>query len=105
LVIQPIMKYGIPKCTEGETPKSEIRKGEASDSERILWQNREYAIRKMQTRERLNTGRGKRKKEKCDGEMKAALAKMREIFDCPCGQRLQPLNDLTRNSLICEMPA
>ena len=54
-------------------------------------QNRKYAIRKVQPRERLRTGKRKKRREKYDGQVKAALAQMWEIFDYPCGQRLKPI--------------
>ena len=33
----------------------------------------------------------KKRKETYDGQVKAALARVWEIFDCPCGQRLKPI--------------
>jgi len=33
----------------------------------------------------------KKRKETYDGQVKAALVKVWEIFDCPCGQRLKPI--------------
>ena len=33
----------------------------------------------------------KKRKETYDGQVKAALARVWEIFDYPCGQRLKPI--------------
>jgi len=53
-------------------------------------QSRKYVIRKIH---RMDIGPKERKKRKevYDGQVKAALAKTWEIFDYPCGQRLNPL--------------
>lgn len=54
-------------------------------------QNRKYVIRKIQPRISLETKPRKKRKVVYDGEVKAALAQVWEIFDYPCGQRLEPL--------------
>ena len=54
-------------------------------------QARKYATRKMQPRMELKPKQRKRRKEIYDGQVKAALAKVWEMFDCPCGQRLKPI--------------
>ena len=56
-------------------------------------QTRKYVIRKIH---RADPGLKQRKKRKeiYDGQVKAALAKIWEIFDCPCGQRLKPLLEM-----------
>lgn len=54
-------------------------------------QARKYAIRKMRERVDTNQKRRKRRREIHDGEVRVALAKVCEIFDYPCGQRLKPL--------------
>jgi len=54
-------------------------------------QNRKYVIRKIQPYVSLAPRMRKRRKEIYDGYVRAALAKVWEIFDHPCGQRLGPL--------------
>ena len=53
-------------------------------------QSRKYVIRKI-NRADFKPKKRKKRKEIYDGQVKAALAKMWEIFDCPCGQRLKPV--------------
>jgi len=53
-------------------------------------QNRKYAIRRIRSFSSAPKERRKRK-HTYDGYVKAALAKLWEIFDYPCGQRLAPL--------------
>jgi len=53
-------------------------------------QSRKYVITKIHKAD-LRPKHRKKRKETYDGQVKAALAKMWEIFDCPCGQRLKPL--------------
>ena len=53
-------------------------------------QNRKYAIRRIRSFSSAPKERRKRK-QTYDGYVKAALAKLWEIFDYPCGQRLAPL--------------
>lgn len=53
-------------------------------------QNRKYAIRRIRSFSSAPKERRKRK-QTYDGYVKAALAKLSEIFDYPCGQRLAPL--------------
>ena len=54
-------------------------------------QARKYVIRKMKLRASSSLKMRKKRKEIYDGEVKASLAKVWEIFDYPCGQRLKPL--------------
>ena len=56
-------------------------------------QARKYVIRKIQPGIDLRPKQRKKRKEIYDGEVRAALAKVWEIFDYPCGQRLKPLLD------------
>jgi len=53
-------------------------------------QNRKYAIRRIRSFSSAPRERRKRK-QAYDGYVKVALAKLWEIFDYPCGQRLAPL--------------
>lgn len=54
-------------------------------------QNRKYVIRKIRSSISLRVKRRGGKPIIYDGYLKAALAKIWEIFDYPCGQRLAPL--------------
>ena len=54
-------------------------------------QARKYIIRKIQPGVDLTPKQRKKRKETYDGHVKAALAKVWEIFDYPCGQRLRPI--------------
>jgi len=54
-------------------------------------QNRKYVIRKIRSRISLTVKRRGGKPIIYDGHVKAALAKVWDIFDEPCGQRLAPL--------------
>ncbi len=54
-------------------------------------QNRKYVIRKIRSRISLKVKRRGGKPVIYDGYVKAALAKVWDIFDDPCGQRLAPL--------------
>jgi hypothetical protein len=53
-------------------------------------QSRKYVIWKIH-KVVLKPKQRKRRKEQYDGQVKAALAKIWEIFDYPCGQRLKPI--------------
>jgi len=53
-------------------------------------QSRKYVIWKIH-QAILKPKQRKKRKEKYDGQVKAALVKIWEIFDYPCGQRLKPL--------------
>jgi hypothetical protein len=61
-------------------------------------QARKYVIRRIQQRVELGSKRRKPREQTYDGEVTAALAKVWEIFDYPCGQRLKPVlnNELNR---------
>jgi len=54
-------------------------------------QARKHVIRKIQPGVDLRPKPRKKRKETYDGQVKAALVKVWEIFDYPCGQRLRPL--------------
>jgi len=54
-------------------------------------QNRKYVIRKIRSFRSSAPRRRKKRKVIYDGYVRAALAKVWEIFDYPCGQRLAPL--------------
>jgi len=54
-------------------------------------QNRKYVIRKLRSHISLTVKRRGGKKVVYDGYVKTALAKIWDIFDYPCGQRLAPL--------------
>ena len=54
-------------------------------------QNRKYLIRKIRSPFSLQVKRRGGKKVIYDGHVKVALAKIWDIFDYPCGQRLAPL--------------
>ena len=56
-------------------------------------QSRKYVITKIHKAD-LRPRQRKKRKEIYDGQVKAALAKTWEIFDCPCGQRLKPLLEI-----------
>jgi len=53
--------------------------------------SRKYLIRKLSIRTRWQRRRRKKRKEYYDGEVRLALVKCWQIFDYPCGQRLEPL--------------
>ena len=56
-------------------------------------QARKYVIRKIQPGVELGPRQRKKRKESYDGQISAALAKVWDIFDYPCGQRLKPILD------------
>jgi len=66
--------------------KSQILNEYCSNTE----QPRKHVIRKIH-RADLRPKQRKKRKEIYDGEVKAALGKIWEIFDYPCGQRLKSL--------------
>jgi hypothetical protein len=39
----------------------------------------------------VKPGRSNKRKEMHDAQVRAALANIREVFDCPCGQRLKSI--------------
>jgi len=53
-------------------------------------QNRKYLIRRINS-STTSIPKKRRREEVYDGYVKAALAEVWEIFDCPCGQRMAPL--------------
>jgi hypothetical protein len=54
-------------------------------------QNRKYVIRKIHSFSFSSQKIRKKRKQIYDGYVRAALAKTWEIFDCMCGQRLEPM--------------
>lgn len=56
-------------------------------------QSRKYVITKIHSPD-FHPRQRKRRKETYDGQVKAALAKIWEIFDYPCGQRLKPVLEI-----------
>jgi hypothetical protein len=54
-------------------------------------QARKYVTRKIGPGVDLRPKQRKRRKETYDGQVRAALARVWEIFDYPCGQRLKPI--------------
>lgn len=54
-------------------------------------QVRKYVIRKIQPGVELTPKQGKKGEETYDGQVKTALARVREVFDYPCGQKLKPI--------------
>jgi len=54
-------------------------------------QSRKYVIRKIQPGVNLGPKVRRKRKEGYDSQVRAPLAKVWEIFDYPCGQRLKPL--------------
>jgi len=62
-------------------------------------QSRKYVIRKIQPRVNLRPKQRKKRKQTYDGQVTAALAKVWEIFDCPCGQRLKPILEVELDRL------
>jgi len=62
-------------------------------------QARKYVIRKIQPGVDLGPKQRKKRKETYNGEVKAALAKVWGIFDCPCGQRLKPILEVELDRL------
>jgi hypothetical protein len=61
-------------------------------------QSRKYVIRKIH-RADLRPKQRKKRKEQYNGQVKAALAKIWEIFDYPCGQRLKPILEVETDRL------
>ncbi len=74
--------------------KSKKEKGKLLDeAEKRTNLERKYLIKKLKSKSNLDKDKTqrKRKKEYYDGYVKAALVKCWQIFDYPCGQRLEPL--------------
>jgi len=72
-------------------------------------QARKYVIRKIQAGVDLRPKQKRKRKQTYDGQVSAPLAKIWEIFDCPCGQRLKPILEVELDRLrefgeirICE---
>jgi len=62
-------------------------------------QARKYVIRKIQPGVDLRPKQRKKRKQTNDGQVTVALAKVWEIFDCPCGQRLKPILEVELDRL------
>ena len=55
-------------------------------------QDRKYSIKKFRYKVKLKKKEERRpRKEYYDGQVRAVLSRCWEIFDYPCGQRLEPL--------------
>ena len=72
-------------------------------------QARKYVIRRIQAGVDLRPKQKRKRKQTYDGQVSAPLAKIWEIFDCPCGQRLKPILEVELDRLrefneirICE---
>jgi len=81
------------KVLQGRYFMAKLRKDKSSILDeycRNTHQNRKYAIRRIHSFSSAPKERRKRK-HTYDGYVRAALAKLWEIFDYPCGQRLAPL--------------
>jgi len=63
-------------------------------------QARKYVIRKIQPGVDLRPKQRKKRKQTYDGQATAALARVWEIFDCPCGQRLKPVLEVEVDRLV-----
>jgi len=62
-------------------------------------QARKYVIRKIQPGLDLRPKPRRKRKQTYDGQVTAPLAKVWEIFDCPCGQRLKPILEVELDRL------
>ena len=62
-------------------------------------QARKYVIRKIQPGVDLRPKPRRKRKQTYDGQVTAPLAKVWEIFDCPCGQRLKPILEVELDRL------
>ena len=62
-------------------------------------QARKYVIRKIQPGVDLRPKQRKKRKQTYDGQVTTALARVWEIFDCPCGQRLKPILEVELDRL------
>jgi len=62
-------------------------------------QARKYVIRKIQPGIDLRPKPRRKRKQTYDGQVIAPLAKVWEIFDCPCGQRLKPILEVELDRL------
>ena len=62
-------------------------------------QARKYVIRKIKLEVDLRPKQRKKRKQSYDGQVTAALGKVWEIFDCPCGQRLKPILEVEPDRL------
>ena len=63
-------------------------------------QARKYVIRKMQFGVDLRPKPRRKRKQTYDGQVTTALARVWEIFDCLCGQRLKPILEVEIDRLI-----
>ncbi|MDP2969293.1 MAG: hypothetical protein Q8P64_08835, partial [Deltaproteobacteria bacterium] len=63
-------------------------------------QVRKYVIRKIQPGIDLRPKPRRKRKQTYDGQVIAPLAKVWEIFDCPCGQRLKPILEVELTRLM-----
>ena len=80
--------------------KTRKEKGQILDEYcRNTGQARKYVIRKIQPGIDLRPKPRRNRKQIYDGQVTAPLAKVWEIFDCPCGQRLKPILEVELDRL------
>ncbi|GEM_PF-2170295 len=88
--------------------KTEKEKSQILDEyRRNTAQTRKYVIRDMQPRVDMRPKQRKKRNQTYDGEVKAPLAKVWEIFDYPCGQRrCCPAKDVSSEAFSpdCHVP-
>ena len=63
-------------------------------------QTRKHIIRKILSWVDLRPKLRKKRKQTYDGQVTAALVRVWEIFDCPCGQRLKPVLEIELDRLM-----
>ncbi len=66
-------------------------------------QARKYVIRKIQSGVDRGPKQRKKRQQTYHGQGTAALAKVWEIFDCPCGQGLKPILEVALDS-VSDLP-
>ena len=80
--------------------KARKEKGQILDEYcRNTGQARKYVIRKIQPGVDLRPKPRRKRKQIYDGQVTAPLAKVWEIFDYPCGQRLKPILEVELDRL------
>jgi hypothetical protein len=80
--------------------KTRKEKGQILDEYcRNTGQARKYVIRKIQPGVDLRPKPRRKRKQIYDGQVIAPLAKVWEMFDCPCGQRLKPILEVELDRL------
>ncbi len=82
------------KVLRGRYLKAKAKKEKAQILDeycRNTGQARKYVIRKIPPGVDLGPKQRKKRKQPYDGQVTATLAKVWEIFDCPCRQRFKPI--------------